>query len=98
MRHDNERGMRWAAAFNPTQSGADGNPQILMDPNWVEEYDRTETLIVEVSGTVADDACVTQSLYYEGGRTPGARASLGRRWRLTASSTSFPRQYRICCM
>ena len=73
LRHDNERGMRWAASFNPTQSGADGNPQVLLPPLWVEEYDRTETLIVEVSGAAADDACVTQSLYYEGGRTPGAR-------------------------
>lgn len=73
LRHDNERGMRWAHAFNPTQSGADGNPQLYLPPDWIEEYDRTETLIVDVSGTAADDACVTQSLYYEGGRTPGAR-------------------------
>jgi len=71
--HDNTRGLAFAHMFNPTQSGADGNPNIYLPPDFTQKYHPTDTLIVEVSGTAADDVAFTQMLYYEGGGTPGAR-------------------------
>jgi len=59
--------------FNPTQSGADGNPNIYLPPDYVQKYWRTDTLIVEVNGTAADDVAFTQLLYYEGANTPQAQ-------------------------
>jgi len=68
--HDNTRGLAFAHMFNPTQSGADGNPNIYLPPDFTQKYWRTDTLIVEVNGTAADDVAFTQMLYYSGGATP----------------------------
>lgn len=71
--HDNTRGMRFAHMFNPTQSGADGNPNMYLPPDYVQKYWRTDTLTVEVNGTAADDVTFAQLLYYEGANTPDAQ-------------------------
>jgi hypothetical protein len=68
--HDNTRGLRFAHMFNPTQSGADGNPNIYLPPDYTQKYWRTDTLVVEVNGTAADDVAFTQLLAYEGASTP----------------------------
>lgn len=71
--HDNVRGIRFAHMFNPTQSGADGNPNVYLPPYWKQPYQPTDTLIVEVSGTAADDVTFVQSVMYETPTMPGAR-------------------------
>jgi hypothetical protein len=68
LMHDNVRGLRFAHMFNPTLSGADGNPQLYLAPYWRQEYNPTDTLVVEVNGTAAADVTFTQSLLY---RAPG---------------------------
>lgn len=67
--HDNTRGIRFAYPFNPTLSGADGNPQLFLPPYWQQPYEPTDTLIVEASGTASDDVTFTQCLMYD---TPSA--------------------------
>jgi len=64
--HDNNRGLAVAHMFNPTHSGADGNPQVYLPPHVAQDYKPTDTLVVEVSGTAADDVTLTQLLLYEG--------------------------------
>ena len=71
--HDNTRGIRFAHMFNPTQSGADGNPNLYLPGDYTQKYWRTDTLAVEVLGTAADDACITQLILYEGASTPQAQ-------------------------
>jgi len=71
--HDNTRGLAWAFMFNPTQSGADGNPNIFLAEDEAQDYFRTDTLVAEVNGTAADDVALTQLLYYEGASTPPAQ-------------------------
>jgi hypothetical protein len=71
--HDNTRGIRFAHMFNPTQSGADGNPNLYLPPYWKQPLQPTDTLTVEVSGTAADDATVCLSLLYEAPNYQGAR-------------------------
>ena len=71
--HDNTRGIRWAHMFNPTLSGADGNPQLYLPPYWRQPYQPTDTLIVEVNGTAADDVTVSQLLCYETPNEIGGR-------------------------
>ena len=71
--HDNTRGIRFAHMFNPTLSGADGNPQMYLPPYWRQPYEPTDTLIVEVSGTAADDATVSQLVKYDSPGIQGAR-------------------------
>jgi len=75
--HDNTRGIRFAHAFNPTLSGADGNPQLYLPPYWRQPYEPTDTLVVEVNGTASDDVTFSQCLLYDtpaniGGRFMGA--------------------------
>lgn len=86
--HDNTRGIRFAHMFNPTQSGADGNPNVYMAADHVERYWRTDTLVVEVNGTAADDVAFTQLLYYEGASTPQAQL-------LTAAEVEARRSHTI---
>jgi hypothetical protein len=62
--HDNVRGIRFAYQFNPTMSGADGNPQMFLSPYWKQPYHPTDTLVVEASGTSGDDVTFTQLLHY----------------------------------
>lgn len=71
--HDNTRGIRFAHMFNPTMSGADGNPQIYMAPYFRQQYEPTDTLIVEANGTAADDVTFSQLLKYESPEIQGAR-------------------------
>lgn len=71
--HDNIRGVRFAHMFNPTQSGADGNPNLYLPPYWKQPYHPTDTLIVEVLGTAADDVAFCQSILYETPTMAGAR-------------------------
>jgi hypothetical protein len=71
--HDNTRGMRFSYMFNPTLSGADGNPQIFMAPFWRQEYEPTDTLVVETLSTAADDVTFSQLLKYDSPNVQGAR-------------------------
>jgi hypothetical protein len=71
--HDNTRGMRFSHMFNPTLSGADGNPQLYLPPYWRQPYEPTDTLVVEVSGTAAADVTFTQSIMYDSPTVQGAR-------------------------
>lgn len=73
LMHDNTRGMRFSHMFNPTLSGADGNPQIYMAPYWKQPLEPTDTLIVEASGAASDDVTFTQLLKYESPEVQGAR-------------------------
>jgi len=70
--HDNTRGLAAAHAFNPTTSGADGNPQLYLGARMSQPLRQTETLVVEVSGTAADDVTTTILTYYEGPEVPVA--------------------------
>lgn len=71
--HDNTRGIRFAHMFNPTQSGADGNPQLYMGAYETQRYRPSDTLTVEVNGTAADDATFSQLVMYDGPNVPGMR-------------------------
>lgn len=71
--HDNTRGIRFAHQFNPTLSGADGNPQLYLAPYWRQEYEPTDTLVVETNGTAADDVTFSQLLKYDSPAVQGAR-------------------------
>lgn len=64
--HDNTRGIRFAHMFNPTHSGADGNPQLYMSPYEFQKYRPQDTLVVEVNGTASDDVTFTQMVLYDG--------------------------------
>ena len=71
--HDNTRGIRFAHMFNPTLSGIDGDPQLYMSPYEFQKYRPSDTLVVETSGTAADDVTFTQLVWYEGPGVPDAR-------------------------
>lgn len=73
LMHDNVSGLRVAHMFNPTQSGADGNPNLYLGPNWRQELHPTDTLISECLGTAADDVTVCHSLLYETPTMAGGR-------------------------
>lgn len=64
--HDNTRGIVFASMFNPTLSGADGNPQIYMGAYETQKYYPSDTLIVEANGTASDDVTISQLITYEG--------------------------------
>lgn len=72
--HDNVRGIRMAYMFNPTLSGADGDPQLLLPPYMRQPLYSSDTLTVEVSGTANDDVDLVQLHYYED--LPGVDADL----------------------
>lgn len=71
--HDNTRGIRFGHMFNPTESGADGNPQLYLPPYWKQPYQPTDTLIVEVNGTALADVTFSQLLRYDSPAVQGAR-------------------------
>ncbi len=73
LMHDNTSGIRFAHAFNPTQSGPDGNPNLYLPPAWKQQLIPTDTLTVEVLGTALDDVTVCLSLLYETPSMPGGR-------------------------
>lgn len=72
--HDNVRGIRLAHQFNPTLSGADGDPQILLPSVVRQPLYSSDTLVIEVNGTALDEALLTLLVYYED--LPGADAML----------------------
>lgn len=71
--HDNTRGIRFAHMFNPTQSGADGNPQLYMGDYESQDYRPSDTLIVEALGAASDDVTFTQLVWYQGPAVPQAK-------------------------
>jgi hypothetical protein len=71
--HDNTRGIRFAHMFNPTQSGADGNPQLYMGAYESQKYRPSDTLTVEASGAASDDVTFVQLVIYDGPNVPGMR-------------------------
>lgn len=70
--HDNTRGIRFAHMFNPTLSGADGNPQLYMGDYEKQKYRPSDTLIVEALGAASDDVTFTQLVHYSGPQVPQA--------------------------
>ena len=63
--HDNIRGMRLDAMFNPTLSGADGDPQMLLGYHVRQPLYRSDTLIVEVNATATNNVGLGMLQYYE---------------------------------
>lgn len=63
--HDNVRGIRFGHQFNPTLSGADGNPQLYLAPYFTQPLDPTDTLIVETLATNGDDVTFSMLLEYD---------------------------------
>lgn len=62
---DNQSGLRMQHMFNPTLSGADGEPQLLL-PRVIDiPVYSTDTLNVQVNGTSSDNANVVLQMYYE---------------------------------
>jgi hypothetical protein len=59
-------GLRVQHQFNPTLSGADGDPQLLLPPEFDAPVFSTDTLTVQVNGTASANANVTLQLYYGG--------------------------------
>jgi hypothetical protein len=73
LMHDNQYGIRLSHMFNPTQSGADGNPNLYLPPAWKQPLYPTDTLISQVLGTASDDVTLCHSLIYETPSMPGGR-------------------------
>lgn len=70
---DNQYGLRLQHMFNPTLSGADGDPNLLL-PDFVDiPVYSTDTLNVQVNGTASANANVTLQLYYENIQGAGQR-------------------------
>lgn len=72
--HDNIRGIRMAFDFNPTLSGTDGDPQILLPGVARQIVEKSDNLTVEVNGTAADDVNLGFLVNYED--LPGSAARL----------------------
>lgn len=62
---DNQYGLRLQHQFNPTLSGADGDPQLLLPRELDIPVYSTDLLNVQVNGTASDNADVVLQLYYE---------------------------------
>lgn len=71
--HDPNIGIRVAYDFNPTLSGADGDPQIFFSPYEWQRYRPSDTLTVQANGTAGDDVTLTQLVYYDGAGVPDAK-------------------------
>ena len=63
--HDNNRGIRMSYMFNPTLSGADGDPQFIFGEHVRQALYRTDTLIVETTCTAADNVALDYLMYVE---------------------------------
>jgi hypothetical protein len=70
---DNQSGVRMQHQFNPTLSGADGDPQLLLPRELDIPVYSTDLLNVQVNGTVSDNADVVLQLYYEDIQGAGQR-------------------------
>jgi hypothetical protein len=62
---DNQYGLRMQHMFNPTLSGADGDPQLLLPRELDIPVYSSDQLNVQVNGTASDNADVVLQLYYE---------------------------------
>src|SRR5205085_2919086 len=74
---DNIRGLRMSYDFNPTLSGADGNPQFMAGRNVIQPLYPSDTLIAEVLGTATDNVGMGYLSFYE--NLPGCDMQL-KRW------------------
>ena len=63
--HDNTRGLRMAAQFNPTLSGADGDPQFLTGQHVVQPLYPSDTLVAEVNATATNNVGMGFLAYYQ---------------------------------
>jgi hypothetical protein len=71
--HDNVHGIRMKYMFNPTMSGADGNPQAFLAPYFRQKLTPTDTLIVECNGTASDDVSFGMTVLYDAPAYTGGR-------------------------
>lgn len=67
-------GLRLQDMFNPTLSGDDGVPQLLLPDELDIELYQSDTLNVQVFGTATDNSNVTLQVYYE--NLPGSQQLL----------------------
>lgn len=72
--HDNTRGLRTAYMFNPTLSGADGDPQLLLPPRVRQPLYASDVLTSEVNGTATNNVSQDFLAYFE--NLPGADQNL----------------------
>jgi hypothetical protein len=72
--HDPTRGIRVAYTFNPTLSGADGDPQLLLPPRVTQPLYPSDVLLADVNATAADNAELDLLAYYD--NLPGAEQRL----------------------
>lgn len=70
--HDFVRGIRLGAQFNPTLSGADGDPQIIFPQYARQQVYKSDTLTVEVNATAADNVNLFYLVSYDD--LPGSSA------------------------
>jgi hypothetical protein len=70
---DNQYGLRMQHMFNPTLSGADGDPQLLLARELDIPVYSTDQLNVQVNGTASANANVVMQLYYENIQGAGQR-------------------------
>ena len=73
---DNQFGLRLQHMFNPTLSGADGDPNLTLPREVDVPVFSTDTLNVQVNGTAAANANCTLQLYYENIQGAGQRLCL----------------------
>lgn len=72
--HDNTRGLRMAYQFNPTLSGADGDPDLLLPYAVKQPVYSSDNLTAEVNGTATNNVALDYLVYYED--LPGLEQSL----------------------
>lgn len=70
---DSTRGLRLQHQFNPTLSGADGEPQLILPRLLDIPVYSSDTLTVQVNGTAADNANLVLQLYYTDVQGAGQR-------------------------
>lgn len=70
---DNQFGLRLQHQFNPTLSGADGDPQMLLPRELDIPVYSTDLLNVQVNGTATNNVDVVLQLYYENINGAGQR-------------------------
>jgi hypothetical protein len=70
---DNQFGLRLQHQFNPTLSGADGDPQLILPSALDVPVYSTDLLNVQVNGTATNNVDVVLQLYYENIQGAGQR-------------------------
>lgn len=70
---DNQFGLRLQHQFNPTLSGADGDPQLLLPQELDIPIYSTDLLNVQVNGTATNNVDVVLQVYYENINGAGQR-------------------------